>query len=126
MLLRINRAGSFKAKPDRSHPSQCGKVGKEDEYGYFVTIEASNLVLTEAEGYVMENAWVDGYFQDTYTNGEQKFDSCEAISQRAVDHFLRLFTDTWELRNIDVRRIMVRIHGTEFSFIEAEWKANIL
>lgn len=122
MTLRINREGSFTAHADSEHPNQCGRVGLR-HYKYFVTIEASNGSLTH-EGYVMENQWVDDYFQNRYTIPGAKCGACETMAQDAVAHFRDLFTVNSDLQRVDVRRIYVRLHGSEYSFIEAEWKRS--
>lgn len=127
MLLRINREGEFVATRDQKTESQCGKVGAQ-HYRYFVTIEATNKKLTK-EGFVMENMWVDEYFQDRYVNQQVECSSCEDMAQHAINHFLGLFgricgvEGNEELREVDLQRIMVRIHGSPVSYIEAEWNA---
>lgn len=119
MLLRINRAGSFIASPEGVTNTQCGKVGAK-RYEYFVTIEAGNEHLTD-EGYVMENLWVEEYFHRRYVRDGEPCLSCESMAQDAVWHFINLFKTCQDLEHIDLRRILVRIHGSPASFIEAEW-----
>lgn len=122
MDLSINRAGEFIAHADAQHPQQCGREGVR-HYKYFVTIMAGNHHLTP-DGFVMDNAWVDEYFQRCYGNigYRMKCDSCENMAQRAVHEFHEMFKRIHELKSIDLKRIYVRIHGSDFSFIEAEWK----
>lgn len=126
ITLRINREGEFTTLPAQETDNQCGKVGAQ-HYRYFVTIEASNKKLTE-QGFVMENLWVDEYFQNRYVLGREKCASCEDMAQEAIKHFLGLFGRVCgqegieELQEVDLRRIYVRIHGSNVSFIEAEWK----
>lgn len=119
ILLRINRNGEFIAQVGSDTPSQCGKPGARN-YKYFVSIEASNKHLTP-EGFVMENAWVDEYFQNTYAIIGRKCESCENMAEAAIVYFLNMFDRYAQLKNVDLRRILVRIHGSDFSFIEAEW-----
>lgn len=127
IALRINREGEFTTVPSQETESQCGKVGAL-HYRYFVSIEASNKKLTK-EGFVMENLWVEEYFHNRYVRDRQACASCEDMAQEAVKHFLRLFGRICgepgepELEGVDLRRILVRIHGSPVSFIEAEWKA---
>jgi hypothetical protein len=126
MRLRINREGTFRVHADAEHPSQCGATGTK-EYRYFASIEATNRNLT-SEGFVMENQWVDDYFQDCYgENGAKKLpcDSCENMAQRAIVHFLQMFSVEPELKQIELTRILVRIHGSPVSFIEGEWKSDV-
>lgn len=122
MLVRINREGRFTIPYSaRKAEGQCGATGAT-QYKYFVTVEASNQGLTD-EGYVMENQYVDDYFQEEYThNPNPDAVSCEDMSQRAIEHFLARFEADDELKNVALTRILVRIHGSEISFIEAEWK----
>ena len=70
----------------------------------------------------MENMWVDDYFRDRYVLGDAKCASCEDMAQHAVNHFADLFANHADLDGINVQRIYVRIHGSDVSFIEAEWK----
>lgn len=123
-LLRINREGSFIVTSEQEHPQQCGKIGQQN-YRYFVTIEATNSKLTK-EGYVMENLWVDQYFQSEYgsaTGIVQSVDSCESMAQKAIKHFhAKFYSKGAPCKGINVIRILVRIYGTDVSFIEAEWK----
>lgn len=126
MTLRINREGEFFATPAQETESQCGKVGAA-HYRYFVTIEATNKKLTK-EGFVMENLWVEEYFQNRYIRDQQACASCEDMAQEAVMYFLHLFGRVEgkdadpALEGVDLRRVYVRIHGSPVSFIEAEWK----
>src|SRR5262245_40668250 len=94
-LLRINREGEFKGM--RPSLQQCGKVGQVD-YRYFVTIEATNKHLTP-EGYVMENRWVESYFQNRY-GPRRNCPSCEEMAQNAVDYFRKLFGAHHALKDI--------------------------
>lgn len=121
MILRINREGEFIAiHESQSTENQCGKPGAK-KYRYFVTIEATNRRLT-AQGFVMENLWVADYFRERYETRQEPCRSCEDMAQEAVRHFGDLFTTVEELKGVDLRRIYVRIHGSDVSFIEAEWK----
>lgn len=89
-----------------------------------MSITAKNNALTR-EGYVMENQWVDDYFQGEYTQAPNPDAvSCEEMSQRAVEFFIARFYGDDELSNVDVTRIYVRIHGSPISFIEAEWNKS--
>lgn len=117
IMLRINREGSFETGSDTDN--QCGKIGQR-QYKYFITIEASNKALTP-EGYVMENAWCDNYFRDRYERQHMPCGSCEEMAQAAVKYFVSLFRDHPDLQPVDLRRVYVRIHGSTWSFIEAEW-----
>lgn len=122
MKLSINRAGEFITHGNADHPNQCGKTGAR-HYRYFVTITASNKTLTY-DGFVMDNKWVDDYFQDCYgEEGTKKLqcDSCENMAQRAVEYFHCIFENELSLRGVKVERIYVRIHGSEISYIEGEW-----
>lgn len=127
ITLRVNREGSFVAHADAEHPTQCGATSTR-EYRYLVTIEASNKALT-SEGFVIEIVSVDHYFQDCYgEDGSQKLkcDSCENMAQRAIEHFVKEFETNDELKSVELQRIFIRIHGSPFSFVEAEWKAKIV
>lgn len=120
ITLRINREGHFSVTTHAETYNQCGKVGMQ-KYKYFVTIEASNKFLTK-EGYVMENAWCDDYFRMMYTdNADATCESCETMAQDAIKFFLAKFAAHNDLKKVDLKRIYVRIHGSEYSFIEAEW-----
>lgn len=123
ILLRINREGSFAVSESAQTESQCGRVA-QTQYRYFCSIEATNKKLTP-EGFVMENLWADQYFQDTYNLETKEVPSCEEMAQRAIDHFLGLFQTVPELEGIDLTRILVRIHGSEVSFIEGEWRKEL-
>lgn len=122
MLVSINREGRFTIPYSaRRSYGQCGAEGAT-QYKYFVTIQASNTGLT-SDGYVMENQYVDDYFQEEYTRNENPDAvSCEDMAQRAVEHFIARFYGDPELMLVEVQRIYVRIHGSDISFIEAEWK----
>lgn len=120
--LRINREGDFKTRLGM-FDGQCGRQGTTD-YRFFVSIEATNKKLNP-EGFVMENQWVADYFEDTYTKDEELIvPSCEEIAQRAIDHFLGVFANHPHQQGIELTRVLVRIHGSKFSFIEAEWKSE--
>lgn len=119
MMLRINREGDFTVTDLSDGPSQCGRIGAR-VYKYFVSIQASNAHLNP-QGYVMENALCDKYFKDTYEGKSMECPSCETMAQNAVEHFLDLFRWEKDLEGIEVSRILVRIHGSPVSFIEAEW-----
>lgn len=121
--LRINREGEFEIPKGLAHSNQCGKIGQRN-YRYFISIEATNECLTP-EGYVMENAWCDDYFKNTYS-GENGLppDSCENMAMRAIDYFVNLFEHHEDLKKVKLTRILVRIHGTSFSYIEAEWNQS--
>lgn len=121
MLLSINREGEFIAQDDSATDNQCGATGAR-RYRYFVTIQANNDHLTK-EGYVMENLWVAEYFKKRYEVDGDKCASCEDMAQTAVIYFLNLFKLKDELKGVEPVRIYVRIHGSDVSFIEAEWKA---
>lgn len=122
MLLRVNRAGEFTVYASVAKPTRCGTM-ETMKYKYFVTIEATNESLTP-EGYVMENSLCDSYFQKTYTNNpEANCESCESMAQDAVEHFLKAFKKNFDTYEVQLRRIYVRIHGSDFSYIEAEWKS---
>lgn len=69
----------------------------------------------------MENTLVDKYFQEKYNDKKMKCDSCEAMAQRAIDDLRRLVRA--QNPKIELTRIYVRLHGSEASFIEAEWWA---
>jgi hypothetical protein len=118
-VLRINREGVFTVHYISDPRSQCGSIGQQ-RYKYFVSIEASNRWLTK-EGYLMENGLVGEYFDRVYTGEKRSCVSCEVMAQRAVDTFRRMVMQ--ENPRCDLRRILVRLHGSPFSFIEAEWKA---
>lgn len=122
MKLSINRSGEFITHQDSDHPQQCGKVGAR-HYKYFVSITASNKKLSK-DGFVMDNLWVDEYFQLCYGENKlrMKCDSCENMAQRAVDYFHHVFENHEEVRGVEVLRIYVRINGSDISFIEAEWQ----
>lgn len=124
ILLRINREGSFTVSESAQTPQQCGKVGQK-EYRYFCSIEATNEHLTP-EGYVMENAWVDEYFQATYNQETKAVPSCEQMAQDAITHILHLFARQPDLKKVQLTRILIRIHGSPVSFIEGEWKRPLL
>lgn len=116
-MLRINREGSFEVTLEQRSQDQCGRVGVL-RYKYFVTIEATNRTLTE-QGFVMDNAICDLYFQERYGKRLEECPSCEQMVQDAIDHFKGIFEkDTPE---VELMRIMVRIHGSEVSYIEGEW-----
>lgn len=119
MKLRINREGEFIAHAGSETDSQCGKKGTR-RYRFFVSIEASNAKLTN-EGFLMENLWVADYFRERYEEKTGECTSCEDMAQTAVEHFLDLFQSKEELAGIVPTRILVRIHGSDVSFIEAEW-----
>lgn len=119
-MLRINREGSFEVTIDQRSQDQCGRVGVL-RYKYFVTIEATNRTLTE-QGFVMDNALCDLYFQERYGKKMEECPSCEQMVQDAITHFKGIFEkDTPE---VELMRIMVRIHGSEVSYIEGEWKRH--
>jgi hypothetical protein len=60
-----------------------------------------------------------GEIADAMLSGEL----CEAMACRAVDHFHSLFSEeTSGLLGIEVTRIYVALHGSEFAFIEAVWE----
>lgn len=122
-VLTINREGSFYVFYRQRTENQCGKEG-QTTYKYFCSISASSLALTP-EGYVMENLWTDQYFQDLYVNKGSPVPSCEQIAMDAVDHFRNLFKTHSDLKKVAVNRIYVRIHGTDVSFIECEWKKKV-
>lgn len=119
MRLSINREGEFIAQDDSATDNQCGMTGAR-RYRYFVTIEANNDNLTR-EGYVMENLWVAEYFKNRYEVEGNKCASCESMAQAAVQYFLWLFQAKDELKGVKPTRVYVRIHGSDVSFIEAEW-----
>lgn len=119
MKLRINREGSFVAHPTANSESQCGKNGAR-YYRYFVSVEATNDKLTK-EGFVMENLWVEQYFRERYEEQGETCRSCEDMAQEAVDHFISRFKNDDELEGVNLTRVLVRIHGSDVSFIEAEW-----
>ena len=120
IALRINREGKFIVDPDAETDGQCGFTGAR-MYRYFVSIEADNSKLTP-EGFVMENQWVDDYFQYTYMRKGVKAPSCEEMAQAAIHHFRNVFATHKDLEGVNLRRILVRIHGSDVSFIEGEWK----
>jgi hypothetical protein len=120
ILLRINREGSFSVSESAQTAHQCGKIA-QSQYRYFCSIEATNERLTP-EGFVMENMWVDEYFQATYNLETKEVPSCEKMAQDAIAHILHLFARQPDLREVDLRRILIRIHGSPVSFIEGEWR----
>lgn len=117
-MLRINREGSFEVTLDQRSQDQCGRVGIL-RYRYFVTIEATNRILTE-QGFVMDNALCDAYFQETYNKKKKECPSCEQMVQEAISHFKGIFEK--ETPEIELMKIMVRIHGSDVSYIEGEWQ----
>lgn len=121
MLLRINREGEFITTPAQNTQDQCGRQGAV-RFRYFVSIEASNKKLT-ADGYVMENMWVADYFRIQYEEKRVPVGSCERVAQKAVAFFLNLFATHPTQKGVKPTRILVRIHGSDVSFIEAEWRA---
>lgn len=120
IILRINREGTFPCGERTTF--QCGTEGKEDDYRYAIAIEATNKKLTP-EGFVMENAWCEEYFKQTYGEKPER-PSCEEIAQRAIRYFREKFEKEPDLQGVELRRIYVRIHGSPVSFIEAEWKKD--
>lgn len=124
ITLRINRLGEFTVAEKARTEVQCGRPGATF-YKYMITIEATNNVLTD-DGFVMNDAWCDRYFQDTYNpvDGTSKdtCPSCEDMAQAAINYFIELFRTHPTLKAVDLQRIYVKIHGGEFSFIEGEWK----
>jgi AcrR family transcriptional regulator len=120
MRLRINRSGRFSVTPattDEQH--QCGYT-RASVFSYFVSIEALNHTLTE-EGFVMDNNWVDEFFQEAYSRSDRVAPPCETIAQEAIYYFLNLFESHMALLTVQPTHILVRIHGSEVSYIEAEW-----
>lgn len=115
--LTINKEGQYTTFSESD--TQCGKTG-EHSYRYFVSITATNKNLTE-EGFVMDNKLIDDYFQQKYTKNKKICLSCEIMAMEAIESFKNLLA---QLTKADVKRIYVRIYGTQTSFIEAEWKKS--
>lgn len=124
IILKINRHGTFKIAPEQDTMSQCGREAIR-EYGYHVTIEATDKKLTP-EGFVMDNFLIFDYFRRVYVENKSPCLSCEKMALDCLDYFQGLFKIDPKLKEIDVRRIYVKIQGTDVSFIEAEWCKPIL
>lgn len=122
LRLTVNREGLFTVTRGQATEFQCGSNGRT-HYKYRVAIEATNKHLQEPELFVIENSLIDQYFQELYGNSATPVDSCEAMACRAVEHFHSLFSDEQSgLLGVEVTRIYVALHGSEFAFIEAAWE----
>lgn len=122
MLVRVNREGSFEIQKDQLHmTANCGSSDRKN-FRYEVMIEATNKHLT-SDGFVMENGVIDEYFKNKYEVNKEPCKSCELIAMEALGNFLDMFNDaSLPTAGVEVKRILVRIHGATVSFIEAEWK----
>lgn len=118
VTLRVNREGKMKVnRRDSTTPSQCGKIG-QTTYRYFVAIEGTSDGLDE-NGYLVDNAVIAEYFKETYEKKGSPCPSCEVMAQDAIEYFRKVGKSS-----VKITRVYVRIHGSDISFIEGEWKKN--
>lgn len=120
--ISINRVGEFAVTPEQADGYQCGMT-EAREYGYEVTIEATETCLKAPDMFLIDNGIVKDYFEKKYIEEGAKCESCETMACEAIRYFRGLFIgENAPHPHVDVSRILVIIRGSKNSFIKALWE----
>lgn len=112
----MHRFGEFEVKNPRNVESKCGLEGRF-KYTYDVYITNDGTVLPP-NGFIIDNNDIHKYFADTYESEEPKdVPSCELMALIGLESVKALLP--LELR---INKVIVRIHGTQATYFEAEWE----
>lgn len=120
MTIQIHRAGDFTADQQMERGSKCGSDGLK-KYGYEVWIRATNNFLLPPSNFIIDNNAIDAFFKQRYEHSPIVCRSCEDMAQEAVEAFLGMFSAGGECEGVDVNLIRVKISGTSYSDLTAEW-----
>lgn len=114
MEITLTRKGKFLGHTPTN--TQCGKT-KRLRYTYEVIIVCKDTDISVTDGFVFDNALVEGYFKTKYEVNKAKCFSCELMTSKAVKDLKFLIQED---RNIVPQSISVSIAGSTHSFITAK------
>lgn len=91
--LVMTRTGTFEVNASLLTEHQCASAGNTRfEYTVSLEVEGVSLQSLDENGFLMDNAEVGVYFQNTYgsKDGDRLY-SCEITAMNAADYFWNLF-----------------------------------
>lgn len=115
MEVAIERGGTFHAINMVPNSHKCAAM-RTKRYSYFVKVWATDQRLTK-EGFVLNNEHIQKYFDERWGRKASAWDaiSCERLAIVSALELLDICK-----KEADVKRVQVRIKGSNGAWITAE------